>query len=114
MTYREEQRVDCVVEIVKVLGRWHLRGTRRFQLVPNSIIRPHLSKQYFRCRYKVMEGNNEPTTTENVLVQRIQGGLFINAEGLSRDCMIQVEIFTDTRVLSSDYTKIDVISIHLE
>ena len=104
--------MDCVVNIVRVLGQWHRRGVRRFQLVPDSAIRPHLSRQYFRCRYRVMEGYNESPLRE-VGVQRIQGGLFISAPGLSRDSLVQVEIVTDTAVILSDYTPIDAIAIQL-
>src|SRR5712691_7889521 len=70
LPYKEEERVDCVVNIVRVLGRWHRRGARRFQLVPDAVIRPHLSKQYFRCRYRVMEGNSEAPLMDTP-VQRI-------------------------------------------
>jgi hypothetical protein len=112
LTYTEAARVDCVVNIVKALGRWHRRGIRRFQLVPDSAIRPHLSKQYFRCRYRVMEGYDE-SPLRDVPVQRIQGGLFISAPDLSRDSMVQVEIVTDNAVISSDYTPIDAIAIQL-
>jgi hypothetical protein len=112
LEYRESDRVGCVVGVVKVLGRWHRRGVRRFQLVPDSLLRPHLSKQYFRCRYRVMEGNNE-SPARDVPVQRIQGGLFITASDLSRDCLVQVEITTDEQVIVSDYTSIDSIAIQL-
>lgn len=113
LPYKEEERVDCVVNIVRVLGRWHRRGARSFQLVPDAIIRPHLPKQYFRCRYRVMEGNSESPLMET-RVQRIQGGLFVNVAGLSRDSQVQVEIVTDNGVISSDYTPTDAIAIELK
>jgi len=112
LEYQEDERLSCVVEIVKTLGRWHRRSTRRFQLIPDNLIRPHLSKPYFRCRYKILEGVTESLPRE-VPVQRIQGGLFINASGLSPNSLVQVEVVTDARVLVSDYTSIDAITVQI-
>jgi hypothetical protein len=112
ITYREEDRLSCVVEVIKTLGRWHRRSTRRFQLVPDSLIRPHLSKPYFRCSYRVLEGAAE-SATRNVPVQKIQGGLFITASGLSPNSLVQVELVTDQNVLCSDYTGIDSVTVPL-
>lgn len=113
LAYQENEQLECVVEIVKVLGQWHRRGTRRFQLLPHEKIRPHLSKPYFVCRYRVMEGNHE-LPEQVVKVQKIQGGLFIDCTGLSRESLIQVEIVTNTGLLSSDYTSVDAVSVALE
>jgi|ERR1700685_1016706 len=112
ITYRDDDRVRCLVEVIKVLGRWHRRSTRRFQLVPDDLVRPHLSKPYFKCRYRVLEGAIESLPRE-VPVQRIQGGLFIAAAGLSANSLLQVEVVTDQKVLCSDYTSVEAITVQI-
>ena len=64
ITFRADDRLRCLVEVIKTLGRWHRRDTRRFQLIPDDLVRPHLSKPYFRCRYTVLEGTNESLPRE--------------------------------------------------
>src|SRR5580698_10259894 len=62
--YREDDCARCLVEVIQTLGRWHRRSTRRFQLVPNDLVRPHLNKPYFRCRYRVLEEGRESLPRE--------------------------------------------------
>ena len=112
LTYREDDRIRCLVEVIKTLGRWHRRSTRRFQLVPDDLVRPHLSKPYFRCRYRVLEGGME-SDPRDVPVQRIQGGLFIAASGLSANSLLQVQVVTDQKVLCSDYTSVEAITVQI-
>jgi hypothetical protein len=59
-----------------------------------------------------LEGLTESAPHE-VPVQRIQGGLFINASGLSPNSLVQVEVVTDSGVLFSDYTSIDAITVQI-
>src|SRR5436305_441966 len=54
LSYSEQDRVKCIVQVIQVLGQWHRRSTRRFQLLPDELIRPHLNKPYFRCTYTVL------------------------------------------------------------
>jgi hypothetical protein len=112
ITFREDDRLRCLVEVVKTLGGWHRRITRRFQLVPNDLVRPHLSKAYFRCKYRVLEGGHESLARE-VPVQRIQGGLFFSASGLTATSLLQVEVVTDQKILYSDFTSVDSITVQI-
>jgi hypothetical protein len=112
LTYNEQDKVKCIVQVIQVLGQWHRRSTRRFQLVPDDLIRPHLNKPYFRCTYKVLDGFTE-TASKDVPVQKITGGLFITASDLSPDSLVQVQVVTDQRVLSSEYTAINAISVKI-
>jgi hypothetical protein len=112
MPYCEEARLDFMVSLAEVLGRWHRSGKRRFQILPNEALLPHLGKGYFKCSYRVMEGYSESAPYE-VPVRRITGGLFIDAEVNARNSLIQVQIQTDAGALISDYTPVDAVAIKL-
>lgn len=115
VTYEEDKRDECIVEIVKTLGNWHMTNSMTLQLLPEECVEqilPLLNNQRLRCSYKVLEDGEEseavPTT-----IRRIKGGLFVQARNVPRQALIQLSVECDGRVWSSDFESTDSLSIRL-
>lgn len=114
--YDENARDECLVEIVKALGRWHQKDTVRIQLLPegvaNNELRPLLSDPGLICTYITRIGNYEDEP-RNARIQRITGGLFIELRDVPKDALIQITARYGNRAWTSDYESIDSYGIHL-
>ena len=112
--YKESERDKLLVELAKTVGRWVRVAT--LQLLPQSFvdeIRPLLGAPGFRCSYTVLDGGRESESRETP-VRPIKGGLFIWADGLSPESLIQVTIEGNGKRWTSDYEALDSVSINLK
>lgn len=115
ITYDENERDKCLVEIVKAIGKWQSSNLVRVQLLPEGIrgdLQPLLSNQGLSCQYVVRRGSfvgNEVPAT----IERITGGLFIDVPQLGSDSLIQISIRYGDQEWSSDYESLNSYGIHL-
>ena len=112
--YKEAERDKLLVELAKTVGSWV--RVSRLQLLPQSFvseIRPLLGAPGFRCSYTVLDGSRESAPRETA-VRPIKGGLFIWADGLSSESLIQVTIEGNGKRWTSDYEGLDSVGINLK
>ena len=112
--YKEAERDKLLVELAKTVGGWV--RVSRLQLLPESFvneIRPLLGTPGFRCSYTVLDGSRESESRETP-VRPIKGGLFIWADGLAPESLIQVTIEGNGKRWVSDYEGLDSVSINLK
>jgi hypothetical protein len=113
--YREDERDKLLVELAKTVGDWARTVGVTLQLLPPDFvdeIRPLLRAPGFSCTYTLLEGSRE-SAPQPTRVRPIKGGLFIQAEGLSPQSLIQVSIEGNGKRWSSDYEAPDAIGINL-
>jgi hypothetical protein len=113
--YDETKRDECIVEIVKTLGNWHLTNSVTMQLLPEDCVEqilPLLNNPRLRCSYRVLEDGeeSEPVATT---IRRITGGLFVQARNIPRRALVQLNVECDGRMWSSDFENTDALSIRL-
>ena len=110
ITYDEQHRDRCLVDLAEAIGGWHRRPTGfEIELMPEDFareIRPLLLRDpHLRCGYHVLasDGTEEgPEFRTNIL--RRPGRLAIRTGAVSRDAAIMVKIWSGTNHLlwSSD------------
>jgi hypothetical protein len=115
VTYEEERRDECLVEIVKTLGNWHLTNSVTLQLMPEECadqISPMLNNPRLRCSYRLLE-NGEESEPFETRIRRITGGLFVQARNVPRQALIQINVECDGQVWSSDFESTGSLGIRL-
>lgn len=115
VSYEEEKRDECIVELVKTLGNWHLTNSVTLQLLPEDCVEqilPLLNNQRLRCSYRILEDGEEGEAVSTT-IRRIKGGLFVQARNVPRQALIQLNVEFDGRVWSSDFESTDSLSIRL-
>jgi len=115
IAYDEAKRDECLVEIVKTIGRWHQTVLVDLQLLPQKFIddvRPLLRNPRLKCEYMLMEKGRE-SGPHKATIQPIKGGLFLTAANVPREAMIRVFVEVDEKNWSSDYESVSSIGIKL-
>lgn len=115
INYEEAKRDECLVEIVKTIGRWHENLFVDLQLMPKEFIddvKPLLKHPHLKCRYKLMVRNRE-SDFFNASIKPIKGGLFMAASDVPRDALIQIFVECDEKSWNSDYESISSVGIKL-
>lgn len=115
IAYEETSRDKCLVEIVKIIGRWHQTVFVDLQLLPKEFIeavRPLLKNSRLKCQYRLMEKGRE-SGPFNATIQPIKGGLFMTAANVPREALIRIFVEFDDRSWSSDYESVSSIGIKL-
>jgi hypothetical protein len=113
--YDEQERAQCLVEIVKAVGSWHRRGTVRLQLLPQEVtddLRPRINDPGLTCEYIVRMGNYEEEPRVAKIVP-IKGGMFIDASDVPREALIRIRVQFGNEGWSSDYESIDAYGVYL-
>jgi hypothetical protein len=94
ITYDENKLAECIVELVKAIGKWRRGANIRFQLLPQNFsdeIYPHLSN--LRCVYRYMDENDDRVSKDfPAEIRRIKGGLFVLAKGIPTGSLIEVQV----------------------
>jgi hypothetical protein len=112
--YKESEREKLLVELAKTVGGWV--RVSMLQLLPQPFveeIRPLLGSPGFRCSYTLLDGGRESAARETP-VRPIKGGLFIWADGISPESLIQVTIEGNGKRWTSDYEALDSVGINLK
>jgi hypothetical protein len=115
IVYDEGRRDECIVEIVKTLGNWHLTNSVTLQLLPEECaeqISLLLKNPRLRCDYTILERGRESAAVP-AKIRRIKGGLFVNALNVPREALIQLTVECDGRVWNSDFESTDSLAIRL-
>lgn len=123
--YDENKRDECLVELVKAIGKWHREGVGNyveFLLLPEAFVsevRPWLSRnEGFSCTYKLREGNRKSNSID-AEIDRMQGGLYavikpFPTQGFSRKAFIDIRVAAGGHSWSSGFQSIDSYHINLE
>jgi hypothetical protein len=117
ITYNENERDKCLVEIVKTLGKWHSSETVDLQLLPEEFvqnIRPLLRNPGLRCTYKTLNSNGDPSGELPASILPITGGLFVRAKNVPRQSLIQIRVECSGKSWSSNFEKTDSLGIRLQ
>jgi hypothetical protein len=118
ITYDENQRDKCLVELVKTIGGWHQGNTIKLQLLPDEFvqyIRPLLRQPNLHCTYRLLgaeddsPGEEMPTT-----ILPITGGLFVHAKNVPRASLIQIRVECSGKSWASSFESVDSLGIHLQ
>ena len=122
ITYDEQHRDRCLVDLAEAIGGWH-RLPRAFEieLMPEDFakeVRPLLLRDPgLRCRYHVLarDGTEEGPEFPTTILKR-PGRLAIRTGAVSRDAAIMVKIWSGTNQLlwSSDWQPVESRIIYLE
>jgi hypothetical protein len=117
LTYDEAARDRCLVDLVAVIGRWHRAANSvLLQLLPPERIAEIVAiyrRPGFSCKYRLMIAGNEGQPTPAQL-QPIKGGLFIRADGVPPDALIQVELEHGATSWISGFESVDAGSVVLQ
>jgi hypothetical protein len=114
--YNENEREKCLVEIVKILGKWHSTDTVRLQLLPDECvqaIRPLLRNPGLRCTYKILDNDGELGEEIPATILPITGGLFVHAKNVPRLSLIQLRVECSDKSWTSNFENTDSLSIPL-
>lgn len=117
IAYNENERDKCIVEIVKILGKWHSGDTIDLQLLPDEFvqnIRPLLRNPSLRCTYKILDSNGDPSDEIPATILPITGGLFVRAKNVPRLSFIQIRVECSGNSWSSNFEKTDSLGIRLQ
>lgn len=113
--YRESARDHCVVEVAKVIGKWHKRRAVMLHLLPEDCVRelmPLHGKQDLRCSYQLLlDGEARPETPARIVP--ITGGLFLKAKDVPPQALVSVHVEYHGMHWRSDYENLDSPGIHL-
>jgi len=117
ITYDEQARDKCLVEIVKAVGSWHQTGPVRLRLLPEEltkVLRPLKNDPGLLVQYTFRIGNYDSPLCDTKIIG-IAGALFVEASNVPRDplTMIRVDIKHGNKVWSSDFEGIDSYDVHL-
>jgi hypothetical protein len=115
ITYDENERDKCLVEIAKTLGNWHSRYTVEMQLLPDECVRavrPLLRNPRFRCTYQILDDGVVGNEIKAEILPK-PGGLFVRAENVSHMSAIQIRIECAAKSWSSDFSSVEYVGIHL-
>lgn len=115
ITYAEDQRDRCIVEVAKVLGRWHSLSTVRLKLLPKEcseeLFPLHRSAE-LTCNYNIMvEGDVEPPRAGRFIP--LAGGLSVEAKDVPRRALIQLHIKYRDKNWISNFESTDLLDINL-
>ena len=113
--YNPAKRDECVVEIVRTLGAWHMTSNVMLQLLPEECaeqITPLLGNQNLRCLYTFLDGVDEGPE-QRTRIRRIKGGLFVEARNVPRQALIQLKVECAGQSWSSDFESTDSLGIRL-
>lgn len=113
--YDESHRDRCLVELVKILGRWHRSRRIQLQLLPQEIalkIMPLSRNGGLRCTYQILEGFEERDEVLSKLLP-IKGGLFVSADDVPQGALVRVKVQFGNTVWLSNYESPDAIGIAL-
>jgi hypothetical protein len=114
--YRENQRENFLVELVKLIGQWHEGKPVTMQLLPEEIaleIWTLLKDADLSCTYHFLVKNRE-TKKVPVDIHKIDQGLFIQADNVPNDSLVRVQIKHGSKAWESPYLKSDSINVKLE
>lgn len=115
--YNEDERDKCLVEIVKILGKWHSSDTIKLQLLPDECvqdIRPLLRNPGIRCTYKILNNEGDLSDETPASILPITGGLFVHAKHVPRTSLIQIHVECAGKSWTSNFENIDSLGIHLQ
>lgn len=117
LAFAEEGKDKLLVELTKILAKWRKSyANKRLRFLPpelNSEVRPLLSKGKVKCTYRYMIGSWESPEMEAPL-RKIGGSLCVDITNLpSSNGMVQVKVWADQAVWSSDYESMEFLSINL-
>lgn len=116
ISYDESKRDQCLVELVKVFGRWHQNSKVKLQLLPESCIqtiRPFLKNPKLRCTYKLLYPDASMSEDFLTTILPIKGGLFINVKNVPSMSLIQVHVECGGRSWTSDFENTDSFGLSL-
>jgi hypothetical protein len=117
ITYDESKRDQCLVEIVKTLGRWHQASVVKLQILPEACveeIRPYLRHPNLRCTYKMLFMDGNQSEDIPTLILPITGGLFVHAKNVPRMALVQVHVECAGKSWTSNFENIDAVSVSLQ
>jgi hypothetical protein len=121
----DRQRIDydpaardrCLVEIAQVLGRWRESfNAVRLQLLPQETVKQVLGvykQPGFSCVYRLLQDGNEGEDRPAKLLP-VGGGMFVQASGVPRDALIQVELRYKDLNWISGFESVDAVGITLQ
>jgi hypothetical protein len=116
ISYCEEQRDRCLVDIAQAVGRMKNKIEQRvFRLEPTefvSLFRSLLKKPGLRCSYRVMRRNTESDFCD-AGISPVAGGLQLSVGGLGASDLIQVCVSYGDHSWTSDYEPVDSIRLRL-
>ena len=117
INFQESRRDQCLVDLVKVIARWQReQSTVTIQLLPSESIQeivPIYRKPEFRCVYRLRKHGEESDPVPGKLTP-IKGGLFLEAEKVDRDALIQVEIQFQERNWVSGFESVEAVGVMLQ
>jgi hypothetical protein len=114
--YDEPSRDKCLVDLAQTLGRWHRGKKVRLQLLPEELtleLIPLLRNPYLSCTYQTLWNGTESTPTRTTL-RPIKGGLFLDAQDIPSDALIQIRIECPNHSWVSFYESIDSVGIFMK
>lgn len=115
VSYDEKNRDRFLLEIIRVIGRWHRSRHVKLQIMPENIarqLRPYYSRDGFRCTYRLrIEGETQDRVDTNVVP--LVGGLFIEAKNIPMGALIQIEANYQEHRWVSSYEAVDSVAIRL-
>lgn len=116
ITYDENERDRCLVDIIKILGKWHSNNTIKLQLLPDDCvqsIRPLLRDPDLRCTYKILNSAGDLSDAIPARILPITGGLFVHAKNVPHLSLIQVRVECSGISWTSNFENIDSVGINL-
>jgi hypothetical protein len=117
ITYNDNERDKCLVDIVRTLGKWHSNDTVKLQLLPEDCvqaIRPLLRNPGLRCTYKILNSEGDLSEEIPATVLPVTGGLFVHAKNIPRMSLIQIRVECAGKLWTSNFENIDFSGIHLQ
>ena len=116
VSYDESKRDQCLVEIVKTLGRWGRGLSIDLQLLPQEAarqIRPLLARPGSRCTYKLVQGHWEPPDRE-APIRPTPSGLVVHIPELPVDALVQVRVSAGGKSWTSDFVGVKSLGVTLQ
>jgi hypothetical protein len=114
--YDEVNRDRCLIELAKILSRWHQDRDVRLQLIPEECaqeIFPLLTKPGFRSVYRLYI-DGEEYSDRACRILPVVGGLHVQVRDVPRDALIQLEVNYLDRTWRSRYQGTDALRIEME